>query len=131
MSHAQEMFKLAQKTLANAYSPYSKYNVGCCIRSLSNQYYVGCNVENASYSLTCCAETAAIVQMIASGEKQIKEIVLIAQSDKACVPCGACRQRIREFAELDTPIHMGNHEKIFFTKTLDKLLPDSFGPEFL
>lgn len=131
MSHSQKMFELAKGMLTKAYAPYSKFRVGCCIRSSSDQYYTGCNVENASYSLACCAETTAITQMIAHGEKEITEIVVIAESEYICVPCGACRQRIREFASLNTPIHMGNHQAISLTKTVEELLPHSFGPEFL
>ena len=131
MSHSQKMFELAKGMLTKAYAPYSKFSVGCCIRSNTNQYYTGCNVENASYSLACCAETTAITQMVANGEKEIAEILVIAESEHTCVPCGACRQRIREFATLNTPIHMGNHEKINLTKTVEELLPNSFGPEFL
>lgn len=127
----QKMFELAREMLSNAYSPYSKYKVACCIRSGSDELYAGCNIENASYSLTCCAEETAIAQMIANGEKEIKEVVVIAESHQTCVPCGACRQRLREFAALDTPIHMGTHEKVDFTKSLNELLPNSFGPEFL
>ena len=131
MTHKLKMFEMAKAILPRSYSPYSKFKVGCCIKGRNGNYYTGCNVENASYSLVSCAETSAILQMIADGEHDIAEIVVISESKDTCVPCGACRQRIREFAAPDTPIHMGTHQGLAITQTLNELLPNSFGPEHL
>jgi cytidine deaminase len=120
------MFQQAKDILNNAYVPYSHYKVGCCIRTSNNQFFVGCNVENAVYGLTCCAEANAIVNMIIHGDKEIAEMIIIAESDTCCVPCGACRQRISEFASGDILIHMGTHQAIMATKTLKELLPMAF-----
>ena len=127
----EEMFKQAKQIMQQAYSPYSKFKVGTCLRTTNNNLYVGCNVENASYSLTHCAESGAIMSMIAAGEKQIAEIVIVGSGDFICTPCGACRQRIREFAALDIAIHMFSYSGEHNTMTLQQLLPESFGPEHL
>lgn len=121
----------AQKASKNAYSPYSKFTVGSCIRAENGKYYAGCNVENASYSLTLCAETVAIGNMVADNAKEIQEIIVIANSDDFCSPCGACRQRIREFAKPTTTITMCNQHCDSKTMTVAELLPESFGPEHL
>lgn len=127
-----QMLEKAKTVMMNAYAPYSHFLVGSCIRTSLNQFYVGCNYENASYALTQCAEASAIGSMISAGEKQIAEIVIIGSSQQPCVPCGACRQRIREFAEPDILIHLyGDGGRTHMTKTLGELLPFSFGPNFL
>lgn len=126
-----EMFKLAKAAQQKAYAPYSHFNVGACIRADNGKYYQGCNIENASYPLTLCAEATAMALMIADGAKKILEVAVIGSSDKPCSPCGACRQRLREFADQQLVVHMfdqhGNCKSMSFTE----LLPESFGPEFL
>ncbi len=126
-----ELFTKALAAIEKSYSPYSKFPVGCALKTKSGQYYSGCNIENASYSLTQCAEASAIAQMVSAGEREIAEIFVIGDGAELCTPCGACRQRIREFASLDTPIHIGNREQHRASFTLNELLPHSFGPENL
>lgn len=126
-----EMLELAKNAQNIAYSPYSQFKVGACIKANNNKYYTGCNIENASYSLTLCAESSAIANMINDGANQIVEIVIIGSSEKPCAPCGACRQRIREFAHENLVVHMFNQHNEVYSKTFDELLPDSFGPDFL
>ena len=123
-----QMFKAAKKTRENAYVPYSKFKVGAAILTEDNQIIVGCNVENAAYPQSQCAEASAIGNMVSQGYTTIKEILVIGSGDLLCSPCGACRQRIREFASLSTPIHMCNINKHLKTSILKELLPDSFGP---
>lgn len=125
------MIEKAREAMANTYSPYSHFPVGCCIRTSKNRLYSGCNVENASYSLTLCAEGSAIAQMVSNGEKVIEEVVVMGTGKALCAPCGACRQRIREFASLETPIHICGPEGLRKTMTLAELLPESFGPHNL
>lgn len=123
-----------------AYCPYSKFHVGCTILTKNGKYFNGCNVENASYPAGICAERTAITKAISEGEKEFKVIAVITDSIKCSSPCGICRQVIREFAgsnihngkSLQLPIIMFNNdasEKII--KTIDELLPNSFGPEDL
>lgn len=120
---------LIEKTvaaLANAYAPYSNFRVGCTVQSETGDIYTGVNVENGSYSLTVCAETNAICQLIAAGKKEIKDVVILSDSNIMCTPCGACRQRIAEFATKDTIIYLCNKEKVLKQVTIDELLPFAF-----
>ena len=92
------MIKKAKEVQQHSYAPYSNYHVGICLRSENDYLFTGCNVENVSYSLTLCAEMSALGALISAGEKYIKEVVVIGSGKELCVPCGACRQRILEFA---------------------------------
>ncbi len=130
-THITEMLKLAKAAQNRAYSPYSQFKVGACIRDANNKFYTGCNIENASYSLTFCAEGSAIAHMINDGANKISEIVIVGSSDKPCAPCGACRQLLREFADEHILVHMFDQNGNGYTKPLTELLPDSFGPDFL
>ena len=127
----QEMLEQAKIARALAYAPYSRFQVGCCLQSGSGKLYRGTNIENASYGLTLCAEGSAIAAMLNAGETIIKAVTVISSGQKICTPCGACRQRLREFAALDTPVHMYNSAEEKMSLTLAALLPHSFGPEFL
>ena len=126
-----QMFEVATKVRERAYVPYSKFKVGAAILTEDNHIVVGCNVENAAYPQSQCAEASAIGNMVSQGCSIIKEVLVIGSGDLLCSPCGACRQRIREFASLKTPIHMCNTKGHLKTSTLKELLPDSFGPENL
>ena len=131
MTALDELFEAAKAIQARAYVPYSRFHVGAAIRTPSRQVFVGCNVENAASPQGACAETGAISAMLAGGENRIAEIVVIGDGEGLCTPCGGCRQRIREFAASDTPIHIAGTEGIRRSFTLDDLLPFSFGPENL
>lgn len=126
-----KMIQVAREARKNAYTPYSEFYVGACVRSEDGELFGGCNVENASYGLTICAEASAICALIAAGKKQITEIAVIGSGNVPCPPCGACRQLIREFATTDTKIHICSTEEVLHTFTLEELLPKSFGPENL
>ena len=126
-----QMFEAATKVRERAYVPYSKFKVGAAILTEDNHIVVGCNAENAAYPQSQCAEASAIGNMVSQGYSIIKEVLVIGSGDLLCSPCGACRQRIREFASLKTPIHMCNIKEHLKTTTLEELLPDSFGPENL
>ncbi len=126
-----QMFEAATKVRERAHVPYSKFKVGAAILTENNHIVVGCNVENAAYPQSQCAEASAIGNMVSQGYSRIKEVLVIGSGDLLCSPCGACRQRIREFAFLKTPIHMCNTKGHLKTSTLQELLPDSFGPENL
>jgi cytidine deaminase len=125
------LFEKARSALSYSYSPYSRFPVSCCIKTTTGKYYTGANIENASYSLALCAEAVAIAHMVHQGEKKIAEIFVIGPGEALCTPCGACRQRIREFANDDTLIHIGDHNGHRATFTLGELLPHSFGPHNL
>jgi cytidine deaminase len=125
------LFEAAKAAQAKAYAPYSRFNVGAAIRTQSGAIYSGCNVENAAYPQGACAETGAISAMALAGERRIAEILVIGDGEALVTPCGGCRQRIREFAAPDTPIHIAGPEGVRATFTLDQLLPESFGPDHL
>ena len=127
----QKLFEKAKKVREKAHVPYSQFKVGAAFLTEDNSIVVGCNVENAAYPQSQCAEASAIGNLISQGHKKIVEIVVIGSGNKLCSPCGGCRQRLREFAKLDVLIHMCNIEGHIKTSTLDELLPDSFGPENL
>jgi cytidine deaminase len=121
----------ARAAKLNAYAPYSKFFVGACIETTKGKHFVGCNVENASYSLTSCAESNAISAMIAAGEKHIKQIVIIVEGPGISTPCGACRQRLYEFSAPDMQIHLFDNHGNSKTYALEELLPHAFGPNDL
>jgi cytidine deaminase len=127
----EALLKAAKDAMSNAYAPYSNFRVGAALRSESGRIHSGGNVENAAYPQGCCAEQSAISAMIQAGDRKIMEIAIIGGGDVLCTPCGGCRQKIREFAGPDTPIHIFDAEGLRATFTLDELLPESFGPENL
>ncbi len=125
------LLEVAKTAQGKAYAPYSRFSVGAAIVTPSGAIYSGCNVENAAYPQGACAETGAISAMALAGERRIAEILVIGDGDALVTPCGGCRQRIREFAAPDTPIHIAGPDGVRRTFTLDQLLPESFGPEHL
>jgi cytidine deaminase len=122
------MLELARHALANAYAPYSRLRVGACVRAASGRLYAGCNVENASYGVTQCAEATAIGAMVAGGDRRIVEAVIVTETAEPCPPCGRCRQQLAEFAGADARVHLSGPEGVRLTTTLGELLPMAFGP---
>jgi cytidine deaminase len=132
MSRSVEaLFDAAREAFANAYAPYSKFPVGAAVLTPDGEIYSGGNVENAAYPQGWCAETSAIAAMARAGRRQIAAVMVVGGGAGLCTPCGGCRQRIREFARPDTPIHVAGPEGVRASFTLAQLLPESFGPENL
>ncbi len=125
------LFAAALAAHARAYAPYSRFSVGAAIRDETGRIHAGCNVENAAYPAGTCAEAGAIAAMIAAGGRTIDAILVLGEGEKLVTPCGACRQRIREFGRPDTPILIAGTSGLRARFTLDALLPESFGPENL
>jgi cytidine deaminase len=119
----------AKAARTNAYAPYSRFAVGAAIRAEDGRLYAGANVENAAYPQGQCAEASAIGAMIAAGARRIEAMVVLADGAALCTPCGGCRQRIREFAEPATQIHLCGLDGVRRTVTVGELLPLSFGPD--
>jgi cytidine deaminase len=117
----------ARAVSRNAYCNASEFPVGAAILTDKGDIYTGCNVENASYGLTSCAERNAIFQMIAQGGEKIRAVVVYTPTKKPASPCGACRQVINEFGPRAQIISVCKGPKRIDT-TLDKLLPRAFGP---
>ena len=125
------LFNAAARARENAHAPYSNFKVGAAVRAASGRIYAGCNVENAAYPSTLCAEAGAIAAMVAGGDTSIAEILVIGAGAALVTPCGACRQRIREFAAGGARIHVAGLEGVRAAFTLDELLPQSFCPDNL
>lgn len=124
---AKELMKIARKARQNAYAPYSHFAVGAALLAESGRVYAGCNIENASYGLTCCAERNAIFAAVGAGERRFKMLAVAADSPEPVAPCGACRQVIAEFG---IPlVVMGNLKEKTKTMTAEELLPYGFGQE--
>lgn len=128
----QQLLDAAKVVRKNAHAPYSKFYVGAAILADDGKIYAGCNVENAAYPQGNCAEASAISAMLAGGGRRIKAILTTGNGQEPVTPCGGCRQRIREFADLDTPVTcIGVDGGKTLETNLQQLLPHSFGPEFL
>lgn len=126
-----ELFAAALAVQQHAYAPYSNYRVGAAVLTSSGAIFAGCNVENAAYPQGACAEAGAIAAMCAAGEREIVAVLTVCDGETLGTCCGGCRQRIREFAALDTPIYAADGSGVRATFTLEGLLPHSFGPEHL
>ena len=125
------LFDAARAAQARAYVPYSRFKVGAAVRAANGVIYAGCNVENAAYPVGNCAEASAISAMIMAGETRIIEALVIGDGAVLCTPCGGCRQRLREFASLDTTVHVADQTGLRRSFTVGELLPASFGPDNL
>ncbi len=130
MQRYDELVAAARAARRDAYVPYSHYAVGAAVLAKSGKVYAGCNVENAAYPTSLCAERVAIVKAVSEGERELVALVVVTSNGGS--PCGACRQVFSEFAEDDAVILLattrGNRRKKF---TMKQILPDRFGPEHL
>ncbi len=111
---------------STAYVPYSKFQVGAAIITSNDNVYLGCNIENASFGLTNCAERTAIFKAVSEGDTEIKAIAVVADTEGPVSPCGACRQVIAEFATEDTKIYLSNLNGDVKETTIDEILPGYF-----
>ena len=124
------LFKSAKEAMTNSYAPYSNFNVGAALISKNGNIYKGCNIENASYSLTNCAERTALFNAIANGEKEFEAICIVGGKNGEitdyAMPCGACRQVLSEFCNADFKMYVGINEDNIKVFSLGDLLPCSF-----
>jgi cytidine deaminase len=127
----EDLLHLAQRMILRAYAPYSKFHVGAAVRAEDGSIHGGCNVENAAFPQGQCAEAGAIAALVAAGNKHILECLVVGPGPEVITPCGGCRQKLREFAADDTPIHLCGPDGLHRTVTLGQLLPLSFGPHHL
>jgi cytidine deaminase len=114
-----------------AYAPYSNFHVGAAALTSNGNIVKGCNVENASYGLTVCAERNCISNSVINGEQEFEVIVVYTEQDKLTPPCGACRQVIAEFFEQSAPVLSVNHKNERKVWTVEQLLPNAFTPKDL
>lgn len=129
--YLNKLIEAAQQSSLNAYAPYSQFNVGAALLTQSNKIVSGCNVENASYGLTLCAERNCIANAINQGETQFTTLLIYTKQEKLTPPCGACRQVIVEFFNRDAIIIVVNHNHNQKNWSVAQLLPDAFTPENL
>jgi len=122
----KKLLLAAKKARKKAYAPYSNFHVGSAVLGGNGRIYSGCNVENASFGLTSCAERNAVFAMIADGEKRIREVLVIGESDEFLPPCGACRQVLAEFASPSAMVHMCNTKGASFSTSVGELVPFIF-----
>ncbi|MBP3735847.1 MAG: cytidine deaminase [Lachnospiraceae bacterium] len=133
----RRLIRAAIKARGAAYAPYSEYTVGAALLSADGTVITGCNVENASYGATCCAERNALFHAVAEGHRSFRAIAIAAgksgeDAEEYASPCGICRQALREFTDPKAfQIILVKTADEYRTVTLEKLLPYSFGPEWL
>lgn len=126
----RELMELAVEARKNSYAPYSNFHVGAALVGKSGKVYTGCNVENAGYTPTNCAERTALFKAVSEGEREFTAIAIVGGKGEAladfCAPCGVCRQTLAEFCKGDFKVLLGIPENIR-SYTLAELLPFSFG----
>ena len=124
----KDFFEMAVKSAEKAYAPYSNFKVGAVLLTKDGQIFTGCNIENASYSMTMCAERTAVFKAVSSGFRDFKAIAVAGSSDgdfsKPCIPCGACLQVLSEFCDGDFMIVLS--DRVY---RLSDFMPKKFGAE--
>ena len=125
-----ELIHVAKKAMENAYAPYSGYKVGAALLCADGTVFTGCNIENASFSPTICAERTAFAKAVSEGQREFVAIAVCGGKDGVITglfpPCGVCRQVMREFCREDFAVFLADREGAYQTRTLAQLLPDSF-----
>lgn len=123
----KKLITAARKAMKQAYAPYSKYKVGAALLCADGKIYTGCNVENASYGLTVCAERTAFLKAISDGKHKFRAIAITASGHKQIpFPCGACRQVMHEFCEPDFCVIVDSGKGSYIKRKLSDLLPEAF-----
>ncbi len=130
MAEYDALILAAKQARENAHAPFSDFRVGAAVRAKSGRIYTGCNVESASYGLTCCAERTAIFKAVSEGERGFEAIAVVTDTDALTPPCGACRQIIWEFCG-DVPVVLANLKGKVELESAGKLLPRPFDSAFL
>jgi cytidine deaminase len=130
MAEYDALILAAKQARENAHAPFSDFRVGAALRAISGRIYTGCNVESASYGLTCCAERTAIFKAVSEGERGFEAIAVVTDTDALTPPCGACRQIIWEFCG-DVPVVLANLKGKVELESAAKLLPRPFDSGFL
>lgn len=131
----KELIKQAIAAREGAYSPYSHFQVGAALLTAEGRMYSGCNIENASYSATCCAERTALFNAVSHGERKVSAIAIVGAPEGApldyCPPCGVCRQALSEFSDDGTVVILAKSESDYKVYSIGELLPLHFGSDSL
>ena len=117
---------MANEAMDRAYAPYSGFRVGACLKGATGAYYLGCNIENAAYSPTVCAERTAMFKAIYEGERAFDALAVVSSGDQLTPPCGVCRQVLAEFCEPDMPVICADKSGRYQIYALGDLLPFAF-----
>ena len=127
---AEQLIELAKRAMMRAYAPYSGFFVGAALLTKGGKVYTGCNIENAAFSPTNCAERTAFFKAVSEGEREFTAIAVVGgkqgQIEGICPPCGVCRQVMQEFCEPDFPVHLCDKDGAVRTVLLKDLLPLGF-----
>lgn len=126
-----QLVDAARAARERAYAPYSKFAVGAALLDELGRVHAGCNIENAAYPQGQCAEASALAHLVLAGGTRVLAAVVVGVADAPVTPCGGCRQKLREFADDDTPIWCADLREVRERHTLGELLPASFGPAHL
>jgi cytidine deaminase len=121
----EELIEIAKKTREKAYAPYSNFKVGAALLTKSGKVFTGCNVENASFGASMCAERVAVFKAVSEGETEFEAIAVVGDTDNPTTPCGMCRQVLSEFS-LDIKIYSANLNGKVQENTLREILPYAF-----
>ncbi len=122
----RELMEFAVKARKRAYTPYSKFKVGAALLTKDGRVFLGCNIENAAYSPTNCAERTAIFKAVSEGAFEFAALAVVADTEQPVTPCGVCRQVMAEFFEPETRVFLGNLQGSIHETTLAELLPGAF-----
>jgi cytidine deaminase len=131
MQQEAKLLQAARAVRAHAHAPYSGFKVGAALLDEAGHIHVGCNVENAAYPQSQCAEASAIGALIASGAREIHAVAVVGEGSEPVTPCGGCRQRLRELAALEVVVVTADMNTVTGRYTVGGLLPHSFGPGHL
>jgi len=128
----EDLISMAADARKNAYVPYSDFRVGAALLMDDGSVYTGCNVENASYGATNCAERTAVFKAVSEGHRKISAICIVGSKEGSfAFPCGICRQVISEFSDENTKIIVAKNEENYIVRSVAELLPDAFTPNDL
>ena len=127
----KKLIEIALEYRERAYCPYSNFKVGAAVLFSSGKIYGGCNIENASFGATNCAERTAIFSGVSQGEKKIAAIAVVGDLNSYTYPCGICRQVMVEFSDKDTKIIIGKNKEDYIVKSLEEIIPGAFSKEAL
>ncbi len=127
----EAIIQAATAARERAYAPYSNYQVGAAVLAASGRIYSGCNVENASYGLSICAERVAISCAVAAGERSFRALAIAGGGELPAMPCGACRQFIAEWGDASLPVFIVSSQGQRLDLTFGELFPHPFGPQSL
>ena len=126
----RRLIKAAAEAMENSYSPYSRFKVGAAIECSDGEVFVGCNIENAAYGATMCAEAVALSSAVASGRREFRRVAVISEGASYCYPCGTCRQLLYEFSP-EIEVLCARADGRYVSYPMSSMLPTAFGKEHL